>query len=113
MLRYVHTQRNSARHRYSARYYRPQTKLRKGNVFTSVCQEFCPHGRRSVHPPWADTPLPRQTASAADGTHPTGILEFVLTVPTGGTQCAREICTNRELCEVFSLQSSYDKRRWL
>ena len=22
--------------------YRPQTKLRKGNVFTSVCQEFCP-----------------------------------------------------------------------
>ena len=25
--------------------YRPQTKLRKGNVFTSVCQEFCPHRR--------------------------------------------------------------------
>ena len=23
-------------------YYRPQTKLRKGNVFTSVCQEVCP-----------------------------------------------------------------------
>ena len=22
--------------------YRPQTKLWKGNVFTSVCQEFCP-----------------------------------------------------------------------
>ena len=22
--------------------YRPQTKLRKGNVFTSVCLEFCP-----------------------------------------------------------------------
>ena len=22
--------------------YRPQTKLRKGNVFTNVCQEFCP-----------------------------------------------------------------------
>ena len=22
--------------------YRPQTKLRKGNVFTRVCQEFCP-----------------------------------------------------------------------
>ena len=25
-------------------HYRPQTKLRKGNVFTSVCQEFCPQG---------------------------------------------------------------------
>ena len=24
--------------------YRPQTTLRKGNVFTSVCQEFCPWG---------------------------------------------------------------------
>ena len=25
-------------------YYHPQTKLRKGNVFTSVCQEFCSRG---------------------------------------------------------------------
>ena len=24
--------------------YHPQTKLRKGNVFTSVCKEFCPQG---------------------------------------------------------------------
>ena len=46
-------------------YYRPQTKLRKGNVFTSVCQEFCPQvgmsarhlppGRLGRHPP---TPPP-------------------------------------------------------
>ena len=42
-------------------YYRPQTKLRKGNVFTSVCQEFCPRGI---------PPTPHQTATAADGTHP-------------------------------------------
>ena len=38
-------------------------KLRKGNVFTSMCQEFCPQG--GVHPPGrppqADTPL-RQTS---------------------------------------------------
>ena len=42
-------------------FYRPQMKVRKGNVFTSVCQEFCPHwvypsmhwGR---HPSWSDTP---------------------------------------------------------
>ena len=86
-------------------YYRPQTKLWKGNVFTSMCQEFCPWGG-GVHPradpsppdrhhpsrhpvgrhiPWADTPFqadtpppawadtspPHQTATAADGTHPT------------------------------------------
>ena len=26
-------------------FYRPQTKLRKGNVFTPVCQSFCSRGR--------------------------------------------------------------------
>ena len=26
------------------RYYRPQTKLLEGNVFTPVCQSFCSHG---------------------------------------------------------------------
>ena len=41
-------------------FYRPQTKLPKGNVFTSMCQKFCPggecmcvaggmHGREGVH----------------------------------------------------------------
>ena len=93
-------------------FYRPQTKLRKGNVFTSVCQEFCPQGLGclpqcmlgythppgqkppsgktrplSRHPPgrhplWADTPRadnpwgrqpPKQTGTAIDGTHPTGM----------------------------------------
>ena len=69
-------------------YYRPQTKLRQGNVFTRVCQEFCPpggSGRQPLwtdiplgrHPPgqtppaWADTPLARhspwQTPPSADG----------------------------------------------
>ena len=76
-------------------FYRPQTKLRKGNVFTPVCQSFCSRGvAASVHawilgrhppgqthtpgqtPPRADTP-PNQTASAADGTHPTGMLSCV------------------------------------
>ena len=72
-------------------YNRLQTKFRKGNVFTPVCQSFCSQGglSASVHagihtapgrPPWADTPLgrhpsladpPLQTATAADGTHPT------------------------------------------
>ena len=59
------------------------TKLDQGNIFTSVCQEFCPQGGRvsaSVHagihttpptrqtppPPGADTPQTRQTSSGAD-----------------------------------------------
>ena len=55
--------------------YRLQTKLRKGSVFTSVCQEFClpwgihppwqtPPGRHQT-PPWADPPPPNQTVIAA------------------------------------------------
>ena len=48
------------------------TKLRQGNIFTSMCQEFCPRREGGVclsgcwdTPPWADTPPskhpPRQT----------------------------------------------------
>ena len=42
--------------------YRPQTKLRKGNVFTSMCQELCPcwgdvHTHPGQTPPWTDTSL--------------------------------------------------------
>ena len=49
--------------------YRPQQKLRKGYVFTPVCQSFCSHG--GVHPlgrhlPQADTPLGRHPL----GRHP-------------------------------------------
>ena len=48
-------------------FYCPQTKLRKGNVFTSVCQEFCPRGRGGVH-----TPLGRHPAGQTPltGRHP-------------------------------------------
>ena len=67
-------------------FYRPQTKLRKGNVLTSVCQEFCPWGGEypSMHlgrhppsrytpqvgtppagtPPWEGTPPSRYTSLA-------------------------------------------------
>ena len=68
-------------------HYRMQEKLRKGNAFTPVCQSFCP---QMVYTPLGIPPdrhLPRQTppketppsqtppgtASAADGTHPTGM----------------------------------------
>ena len=58
-------------------FYRPQTKLRKGNVVTSVCQEFCPgggclegdvHGRGD-----GGACMAGETATAADGTHPAGM----------------------------------------
>ena len=64
-----------------------KTKLRKGNVFTSMCQEFCPHhhpplpGQTRQTPPtdWANTPQvdnppgqkPQQMATVVDGMHPT------------------------------------------
>ena len=74
------------------------SKLRKGNVFTPVCLSFCsqrgvwqvPVGRHtpSRNPlgrypsSWADTPPlgrhPPKTATAEDGTHPTGNV-FLLT----------------------------------
>ena len=82
------------------------TKLRQGNIFRSVCQEFCPQGGclprcmlgyTTPTPPWADTPLgrhppgrhppgrhpqadtlPQQTATAADATHPTGMYSCYL-----------------------------------
>ena len=44
-------------------FYRPKTKSRKGNVFTSVCQEFCPRGAIHTHP-WADTALGRHSQQA-------------------------------------------------
>ena len=56
-------------------------KLQQGNIFRSVCQEVCPQGEgvsASVHAgihtsPWAETLRPQQTATAVDGTHPTGM----------------------------------------
>ena len=37
-------------------FYHPQMKMRKGNVFTSVCQESCPQGRGRCTPPPGQTP---------------------------------------------------------
>ena len=57
-----------------------QTKLRKGNVFTPVCQSFCSAGGGGCLPQcmlgYTNTPgqtPPQQTATAADGTYPTGM----------------------------------------
>ena len=59
--------------------------IRQDNIFTSVCQKFCPRGASAsvhagIHPPGRHHllplgrhPPPQQTATAADGTHPTGM----------------------------------------
>ena len=97
-------------------YYRLQKQLRKSNVFTSVCQEFCPQGR-GVHPqadtpgqtpPWqADNPPP-QMATAADGTHPTGMHSCSLIDPprellvSGSFVCYIIQCRNVDLWGSYS-----------
>ena len=43
-------------------FYNRPPKLRKGNAFKSVCQEFCPQGGSACHP--GQTP-PHQTATEA------------------------------------------------
>ena len=67
-------------------FYRPQTKLRKGNVFTPVCQSFCSWGGLSQcmlgYTPLGRPPLgrhPQQKATAADGTHHTGMHSCFIT----------------------------------
>ena len=52
---------------YSAYSYRPQTKLRKGTVFTPVCDSV----HRGAYTPGRQPPP--EMATAADGMHPTGI----------------------------------------
>ena len=77
-LPYMHARLFPLAH-FSELCYRPQTKLRKGNVFTPVCQSLCSQGGLPqcmlgyTPPPRADTPhplgrhpLPQQTATAAD-----------------------------------------------
>ena len=53
--------------------YRPQTKLREGNEFTSVCQSFCSRGEGDRHL-CEQTPPPRQTSPWTDtpGRHAPG-----------------------------------------
>ena len=61
----------------------PAATLRQGYVFTPVCQSFWSQGGvdtggtptadipRAGTPPYRRRPSPRQTATAADDTHPT------------------------------------------
>ena len=84
--------------------YRPQTKLREGNVFTPVCQSFCskgegacvtcmppghtrpqPPGHASHPTPQPCLPPPADTTRYgqwAGGTHPTGMQSCLFFVST-------------------------------
>ena len=64
-------------------FHSQQTKLRNGNVFSSVCQQLCPRGDVSQHAlgegvadtPWADTPFWADRGCVADtpwADHPLG-----------------------------------------
>ena len=57
-------------------YYRPQTKLREGNVFTGVCDSLHRGGCLVLGgsgPGGCLVETPPRTATAAGGTHPTGM----------------------------------------
>ena len=66
----------------SSEYLSAATKLGQGNIFRSVCQEFCPRGGGCLpaSPPRADPPPPPRAdthppayGQRAAGTHPTGM----------------------------------------
>ena len=71
-------------------FYRPETKSWEGNVFTGVCLSTGRGGVGFYHreppwqsSPWTQTPPPTvltMAATAAGGTHPTGILTCVIYV---------------------------------
>ena len=52
-------------------FYRPQTKLPKGNVFILVCQSFCSPGEVCRSACW-DTPPPPSGQTHPVGRHPSG-----------------------------------------
>ena len=74
---------------FSCTFYRPQTKLRKGNVFTPVCQSFCSQGvSASVHAgihPRADGP--GQTSPGQTPPHAQCMLGYTHTPPSLPSAC--------------------------
>ena len=84
--------------------YQPQRSWAKGNIFTSVCQEFCPPGGGGclpqcmlgyTPPPPSRHPTPgKQTAAygqRAAGTHPTGMHSCMIMCPLTCT-CSSLFC---------------------
>ena len=59
---------------FKASNYHPQTKLWKGNVFRSICQEFYPQGG-GVHP-WADPPAVADLRGVRGARPPSKFFQF-------------------------------------
>ena len=53
-------------HRLDSNNYRPQRKLRKGNVFTPVCHSVHRRGGGGCTPSWADAPSWADTSPPRD-----------------------------------------------
>ena len=78
------------------RFYRPETKLWEGNVFTGVCQSFCSLGGSAIpclrpdtpprtrHPLWSRAPLGRNMGPDKKWHH-TPWYDLVVATKTGGT----------------------------
>ena len=66
-------------------YYRPQTKLRRGNVFIPACQSFCSKGGRCM---LGYTHTLGRTPPPPPGRHPLGRLLRADTIPTPDTHCS-------------------------
>ena len=94
--------------------YRLQTKLRKGNVFTSMCQEFCPLGGRSIPPRQTPPPPGRHPPSR----HPPQARHLPGRHPSGQTPSQRwplqwAVCILLEcILALTSLCSAFLDKRW-
>ena len=103
------------------------TKLGQGNIFTSVCQEFCPHGGGGVclsacwdtppqtrqtpgsrhHPPW-DQADPKGADPPSSGKQtPAYGLRAAGTHPTGMDTCLRDKFHCEEKNPTVELRFSY------
>ena len=98
-------------------YYRPQTKLRKGNVFTPVCQSFCSGGvsgpvHAGIRHPTGRHPPPKDGYCCGRyASYWNAFLLIILLTPCNETLCDHLpffvfnswSCTHSEIIDVFPL----------
>ena len=93
------------------------TKLGQGNIFRSVCQEFCPQGGgfsrptpggrgRGCIPACNEADTPQQIATAASGTYPTGMHSYYCPQRSWGKVMFLHVCVI--LFSVHVLSACWD-----
>ena len=82
--------------------YRPQMKFQKGNVFTSMCKEFCPLGGGCT-PPWTDTLL---------GRHPPGQTPPGQRHSPADSCCSGQYATGMHSC-IFKVNCCLSNRQYM